>query len=145
MWFGSTHNISEKLHFFGRAMQDETPENFPEGLFAGAQFPGVAGSAVNAPGENVVGNLTWTISPRMVNEAEFAYTQGTISSDFESGTSDELANGVQGTHQQHCIQRSLWPYPEYFIYRHQHNWRRLQAALLTSSATWTGRFSTTFP
>ena len=78
-------NISEKLHFFGRAMQDETPENFPEGLFAGTQFPGVAGSAVNAPGENVVGNLTWTISPRMVNEAEFAYTQGTISSNFESG------------------------------------------------------------
>ena len=79
-------NISEKLHFFGRAMQDETPQNFPEGLFAGSQFPGVAGSAVNAPGENVVGNLTWTISPRMVNEAEFAYSQGTISSNFESGS-----------------------------------------------------------
>ena len=44
----------------------------------GAQYPGVAGAAVNAPGENVVGNLTWTISPRMVNEAEFAYTQGTF-------------------------------------------------------------------
>jgi Carboxypeptidase regulatory-like domain/TonB-dependent Receptor Plug Domain/TonB dependent receptor len=80
------HNFSEKLHFFGRAMQDETPENFPEGLFAGTNFPGVAGSVVNAPGENVVGNLTWTISPRMVNEAEFAYTQGTISSSFTSGS-----------------------------------------------------------
>lgn len=80
------HNFSEKLHFFGRAMQDETPENFPEGLFAGSNFPGVAGSVVNAPGQNVVGNLTWTISPRMVNEAEFAYTQGTISSSFTSGS-----------------------------------------------------------
>jgi Carboxypeptidase regulatory-like domain len=79
-------NISEKLHFFGRAMQDETPENFPLGLFEGANFPGVAGSAVNAPGQNVVGNLTWTISPRMVNEAEFAYTQGTISSSFTPGS-----------------------------------------------------------
>ncbi|MHB2006684.1 MAG: carboxypeptidase-like regulatory domain-containing protein [Acidobacteriaceae bacterium] len=77
------YNISQKLHFFGRAMQDETPENFPMGLFAGAQFPNVAAAAVNAPGENVVGNLTWTISPRMVNEAEFAYSQGTISSTFE--------------------------------------------------------------
>jgi hypothetical protein len=79
------YNISQKLHFFGRAMQDETPENFPMGLFAGTQYPGVAGAAVNAPGENVVGNLTWTISPRMVNEAEFAYSQGTISSTFEPG------------------------------------------------------------
>jgi hypothetical protein len=80
------HNFSDKLHFFGRAMQDETPQNFPEGLFAGSNFPGVAGSVVNAPGQNVVGNLTWTISPRMVNEAEFAYTQGTISSAFTAGS-----------------------------------------------------------
>lgn len=82
------YNISQKLHFFGRAMQDETPENFPQGLFAGANFPGVAGASVNAPGENVVGNLTWTISPRMVNEAEFAYSQGTISSQFTPGAID---------------------------------------------------------
>lgn len=79
-------NISNKLHFFGRAMQDETPENFPEGLFAGSNFPGVAGAAVNAPGQNVVGNLTWTISPRMVNELEFAYSQGTISSQYVPGS-----------------------------------------------------------
>jgi hypothetical protein len=82
------YNISQKLHFFGRAMQDETPQNFPQGLFAGGNFPGVAGAAVNAPGENVVGNLTWTISPRMVNEAEFAYSQGTISSKFQPGAID---------------------------------------------------------
>jgi hypothetical protein len=80
------HNFTDKLHFFGRAMQDETPQNFPQGLFAGSNFPGVAGSVVNAPGQNVVGNLTWTISPRMVNEAEFAYTQGTISSAFTAGS-----------------------------------------------------------
>jgi hypothetical protein len=79
------YNITDKLHFFGRAMQDETPQNFPQGLFTGENFPGVAAAAVNAPGQNVVGNLTWTISPRMVNEAEFAYTQGTISSQFVPG------------------------------------------------------------
>ncbi|HUN84617.1 MAG TPA: TonB-dependent receptor [Terracidiphilus sp.] len=79
-------NLTDKLHFFARAMQDETPENFPLGLFEGANFPGVAGSAVNAPGQNVVANLTWTISPRMVNEAEFAYTQGSISSAFTPGS-----------------------------------------------------------
>jgi hypothetical protein len=79
------YNITDKLHFFGRAMQDETPQNFPQGLFSGENFPGVAAAAVNAPGQNVVGNLSWTISPRMVNEVEFAYTQGTISSQFVPG------------------------------------------------------------
>jgi hypothetical protein len=94
--------LNEKLHFFGRAMQDETPENFPLGLFEGADFPGVAGSAVNAPGQNIVGNLTWTISPRMVNEAEYAYTQGSISSAFTPGSiatnpaiSSQLTNNTE--------------------------------------------------
>jgi len=38
----------------------------------------VVNVAINAPGKNVVGNLTWTISPKIVNEVEFAYSQGTI-------------------------------------------------------------------
>ena len=32
-------NLTNKLHFFARAMRDETPENFPQGLFAGLQLP----------------------------------------------------------------------------------------------------------
>ncbi|MGA8528132.1 MAG: carboxypeptidase regulatory-like domain-containing protein, partial [Acidobacteriaceae bacterium] len=90
-------NLTDKLHFFARAMQDETPENFPQGLFAGSNFPNIAGSTVNAPGQNVVGNLTWTISPKIVNEAEFAYSQGTISSAFTTGsiaTSSSVASGL---------------------------------------------------
>ena len=73
-------NITDKLHFFGRAMQDDTPENFPTGLFAGSNYPNLVSTAVNAPGQNVVGNLTYTISPKVVNEAEFAYSQGDIKS-----------------------------------------------------------------
>ena len=59
-------------------MQDETPENFPTGLFAGNNYPGLVNTTLNAPGENIVGNLTYTISPKLVNEAEFAYSQGEI-------------------------------------------------------------------
>lgn len=72
------YNVTEKVHFYGRAMQDETPENFPTGLFAANNYPGLVDTTVNAPGENVVGNLTYTITPSLVNEAEFAYSQGTI-------------------------------------------------------------------
>lgn len=73
------HYFSDKVHFFARGMQDDVPENLPTGLWGGANYPGVVNVAINAPGKNVVANLTWTISPKMVNEVEFAYSQGTIS------------------------------------------------------------------
>lgn len=89
-------NVSEKIHFFGRAMQDETPESFPNGLFAGSNYPDLVNTAVNAPGDNVVGNLTYTISPRVVNEAEFAYSQGTIAATL-SGVANSPAVSSQLT------------------------------------------------
>lgn len=71
-------NITDKIHFFARFMQDDVPENFPQGLFAGSNYPGISNVALDAPGKNAVGNLTWTISPTLVNEAEFAYSWGGI-------------------------------------------------------------------
>jgi len=44
----------------------------------GQHYPGMAAASVDSPGKNVVGNLTWTISPTIVNELEFVYAQGTI-------------------------------------------------------------------
>jgi hypothetical protein len=73
------HYFNDKVHFFARGMQDDVPESLPTGLWGGNNYPGVVNVAINAPGKNVVGNLTWTISPKMVNEVEFAYSQGTIS------------------------------------------------------------------
>jgi Carboxypeptidase regulatory-like domain/TonB-dependent Receptor Plug Domain len=72
------HDINTKLHFFGRAMEDDTPQNFPTGLWTGANYPGLVNTSVNAPGYNVVGNLTYTINPNLVNEVEFAFSQGNI-------------------------------------------------------------------
>jgi hypothetical protein len=73
------HYFNDKLRFFARGMQDDVPESLPTGLWGGSNYPDVVNVAINAPGKNVVGNLTWTISPKMVNEVEFAYSQGTIS------------------------------------------------------------------
>jgi len=72
------HDFTEKLHFFARGIKDDTPGTFPTGLFTGANYPGIVNTTVNAPGYNVVGNLTYTITPNLVNEVEFAYSQGTI-------------------------------------------------------------------
>jgi Carboxypeptidase regulatory-like domain/TonB-dependent Receptor Plug Domain len=82
-------DINPNLHFFARAMEDTIPQSFSQGLFVSSNYPGLADTLVEQPGKNVVGNLTWTISPRMVNEVEFAYTQGETKADFVSGA---LAN-----------------------------------------------------
>jgi Carboxypeptidase regulatory-like domain len=72
------HYFNDRWHLFARGMEDFAPSNLPTGLWGGANYPGVVNVAIDAPGYNVVGNLTWTISSNMVNELEFAYSQGTI-------------------------------------------------------------------
>jgi len=79
------HYFNEKVHFFARGMNDDMPVNNPMGLWAGNNYPGLVNTAVDSPGKNVVGNLTWTISPKVVNEVEFVYAQGTYNSSIAGG------------------------------------------------------------
>lgn len=74
------HNVTDRVHLFGRFMQDDVPTTEPGGLFAGNPLPGISSTATNAPGRNVVGNLTYTISPTVVNEVAYAYSWGGIDS-----------------------------------------------------------------
>jgi hypothetical protein len=76
------HYFNDKVHFFARGMNDIMPVSNPLGLWEGNTFPNVAAAAVDSPGKNVVGNLSWTISPTIVNELEFVYAQGTYNSSF---------------------------------------------------------------
>ncbi|MBV9766226.1 MAG: carboxypeptidase regulatory-like domain-containing protein, partial [Acidobacteriaceae bacterium] len=73
-------NITEKVHLFGRFIQDIVPTTEPGGLFAGEPLPGISSTATNAPGKNVVGNMSWAISPTVVNEVAFNYSWGAINS-----------------------------------------------------------------
>jgi len=79
------HYFSEKVHFYARGMQDDTPIAYPTGLWAGNNYPGMMSTSVDAPGKNVVGNLTWAISPKLVNEVEFVWAQGSIAATLDSG------------------------------------------------------------
>ena len=79
------HYFTDKIHFYARYMNDTMPVDNPEGLWAGSNYPGLVDTLVNSPGKNVVGNLTWTINPKVVNEFEFAYAQGTYFSEIKSG------------------------------------------------------------
>ncbi len=79
------HYFSDKVHFYARGMNDVMPVNEPMGLWAGNNYPGLVNTLVDSPGKNVVGNLTWTISPKVINEVEFVWSQGTYNSTIASG------------------------------------------------------------
>jgi hypothetical protein len=79
------HYFNDKVHFYARGMNDQMPVDAPEGLWAGQNYPGLVDTLVNSPGKNVVGNLTWAINPKVVNEFEFVWSQGTYFSAIKGG------------------------------------------------------------
>lgn len=79
------HYFSDKAHLYVRYMNDDMPVAYPEGLWAGSNYPGLVNTAVDSPGKNVVGNLTYTINPKVVNELEFVWSQGEYHSSINSG------------------------------------------------------------
>ena len=96
--------INDKVRFYGRYMHDDAPENAPLGLWGSyTNFPGVASDSLDAPGRNVVGDLTWTITPRLTNEVEYVYTWGGINI-TEAGIIDSSAFTSQLTNN--------WTYPD---------------------------------
>lgn len=82
--------INDKIRFYGRYMHDDAPENAPLSLWSYTNFPGVAPDSLDAPGRNVVGDLAWTITPRLTNEVEYVYTWGGINI-TETGILDSSA------------------------------------------------------
>jgi hypothetical protein len=79
------HYFNDKVYFYARYMNDIMPVDNPEGLWAGSNYPGLVDTAVDSPGKNVVGNLTYTINPKVVNELEFVWSQGEYHSAIKSG------------------------------------------------------------
>jgi hypothetical protein len=81
-------NVGEKVRIFARYMQDSVPESFPFGLWGSANYPGVENTSLNAPGRNLVINETTTLSPKVVNEVEFADSYGAINSVLVNSIAD---------------------------------------------------------
>ena len=79
------HYFNDKAHFYVRYMNDDMPVDNPEGLWAGSNYPGLVNTLVDSPGKNVVGNLTYTINPKVVNEFEFVWSQGEYHSAIAGG------------------------------------------------------------
>ena len=102
------HYFSDKVHFFARGMNDVMPVNEPMGLWAGNNYPGLVNTLVDSPGKNVVGNLTWTISPKVINEVRIRLGAGHLSLDDCVRTVRDFIHGEQCSHAGHrSLPRSL--------------------------------------
>jgi hypothetical protein len=90
-------NVGDRVRVFGRYMQDSVPENFPYGLWGTANYPGVDAISLNAPGRNLVVNASTNISPRVVNEVEFADSWGAINASLSGvGNSPSFVSQLTG-------------------------------------------------
>ena len=74
--------VGDKVRLFGRYMEDVVPQNEPFSLWGGGNYPGVENTSLNAPGRNLVVNATITLSPKVVNEIEYADAWGAINSNL---------------------------------------------------------------
>jgi hypothetical protein len=72
------HTFSNKFTLFGRFIHDGIPTIEPGGLFTGAALPGVSTTATSDPGYNFIVHGVTTISPTLLNDGGFQYSQGAI-------------------------------------------------------------------
>jgi hypothetical protein len=87
-------NVGDRVRLFGRYMQDSVPENFPFGLWGTANYPGADAVSLNAPGRNLVANATMSISPKVVNEVEFADSWGAINATLSGYANSSSLTGL---------------------------------------------------
>jgi outer membrane receptor protein involved in Fe transport len=86
-------SVGDKVRVFARFMQDSVPENFPYGLWGTPNYPGADIISLNAPGRNIVANASMSISPKVVNEIEFADSWGAINAGLSGAGNLSVQHG----------------------------------------------------
>ncbi|MGB4785028.1 MAG: carboxypeptidase-like regulatory domain-containing protein, partial [Candidatus Acidiferrum sp.] len=94
------HVVNSKLSLMGRLVYDHIPTKEPFGLFGPqSAVPGVGSTSTDSPGHQWMGRVTWQITPRIFNEAGYAYSYGAIVSDptgsLARSNSPDVANLIK--------------------------------------------------
>jgi len=94
------HVVNSKVSLMGRLVYDHIPTKEPFGLFGPqSSVPGVGSTSTDSPGHQWMGRVTWQITPRIFNEAGYAYSYGAIVSDptgsLARSNSPDVANAVK--------------------------------------------------
>jgi hypothetical protein len=74
------HAFSERFQVWGRYENDNIPTQEPGGLFTSAVIPNVATTSTNSPGRSYVVHAVNTITPTVLNDVAFDFTQSAIHS-----------------------------------------------------------------
>jgi hypothetical protein len=74
-------SFGEKLQVFFRIINDDIPTIEPGGLFQGSGYPGVNTTQTNAPGRIYLGHATYVITPTLLMDGGYAFSQGALLSD----------------------------------------------------------------
>ncbi|WP_263411499.1 TonB-dependent receptor [Terriglobus tenax] len=75
------HQFGQKLTATFRVINDIIPTEEPGGLFSGSGLPGVNNTKTNAPGQNWLGHVTYTVTPTLLIDGGYAFSYGAITSD----------------------------------------------------------------
>jgi outer membrane receptor protein involved in Fe transport len=98
------HTFNSKLSGFVRYMQDSIPTVEGGGLFNGNPLPNITQTSTDSPGQNVAANLTWIITPTLINEVEYAWSSGAIKShnsgQLAASNSPDVASAISLPFQQ---------------------------------------------
>lgn len=74
------HNFTENERLFGRYTHDLNQTTEPGGLFNGINLPNIATTNTNIPGQVMAISLTSVLSPSVVNEVAYNFSQNHIKS-----------------------------------------------------------------
>ena len=74
------HTFSQKFMVWGKFENDSIPTTEPGGLFTGAALPGLATTSTNSPGRGYIVHGVYSITPTLLNDLAFNFTQSAIHS-----------------------------------------------------------------
>ena len=72
------HNFTDKLSLMGHLVYDSSAQSYATSLWSGDTYPTV-GTLLTAPSYSAVVNLTWSISPSVVNEVSYNFNGNKLS------------------------------------------------------------------
>ncbi|GGH08936.1 hypothetical protein GCM10011586_26730 [Silvibacterium dinghuense] len=72
------HQIGQKLAFLYRYVHDTFPDYIGSGTFVAVPIPGLSGTTSDNPGTQHLGKVTWTVTPTLVANIGYAYSNGSI-------------------------------------------------------------------
>jgi hypothetical protein len=74
------HTFNEKFSLWGKFENDSIPTTEPGGLFTGAAIPNMATTNTNSPGRGYIAHAIYSITPGLLNDLSFNFTQSAIHS-----------------------------------------------------------------